>query len=1330
LYRYVTERERVEREAARERAAAEKEITKEKDKEDREAARKVAQVQREKEKELEKAARALEREAAKGERDKKRAVEAAAAQVARAKEAQASQWLNGAIPREPDAPAAGAGAGDSSLAVKGPVTPPPPPEGFGSFSATPELAGDLLEVWAFVDRFRDVLFAEPAVKKEEEEEEDDKPRRGGRRSKTPEPDARAPAEAAPPTPAALAAALALGDPACGAALVGALLAPLLASHAATAPTQLLADALALSPPPATDAQLSVPGGVWEETLRRYLFGAAAAMDLPPPPSNDGRWPAAAADASEVVCKWVCSGGPTAMPTPPDTGTVMTPSAAAAWAATMEGLPKPPPALAARADAEALAACEIELYVSGAEGTRGETERRQKGVAAAAAAASSGPANAVRQAVRVLAHSEKFRHPALGRAAMREHGNSAAGVPYFAAVAAGAGTSAAARAKFPRAVDYEAIDARAAAGVYAVANLSSTVGDTSSLGSFGAGSGGADAMVRADTAECGEMLLAAGAPDKSTPHAVPARVERAARRGKPEGRGKDGLVAVEGVGELPLFGSEAAALPKVAWDDGCAVCGGDIAAGPVLLCDSCDGEYHCACLSPPLAAVPDDDWFCPHCERAQERVDCESRELVALKGTQLDFAVAGQPAAGTGGSGGGSTRQRAEAARRLRGLAVRLLDGGGWGGLTPAERLGALRELTWQLLDCSLVRATLESGEKKTGEAREALRRHVRDWTSYRKHGISGADAAAVAAAARANAEDKAEAAEADAKAAGGGTGADDNDAAAKEKEDGNGDDDGGGDGDGGGGGGGGGGPAVVKSYGHGGARAGAGAKKGGGGGGKAAAPKNEGGGNDDDGGGGNNDGGGGVVMKSYAVRMAGIAAANAALAVVSEDEGRVRWQAKWHELERTLRAADLRLEAMGADRHGAAYWLLAPWGQVAVQPAGSGRDDVAAAAKAAITKKSRHRRWWRKPKDGEEGRRVGAGKGGGGAGGDLDTTMEEADEGEEDEEEEEGKEGEEGEDDYESDEPAGVAAAGCGFTGEPEKPAAESAWGMYSGGADVAGLAASLNQRGFREGTLWSELERRFGAPELPPAPADAPVKMETNEEAAEEEGMKKSGDDDDDDDNNASLPPLGSIVTVPPPPAAGGEWKPPLPVGAPVTSAAATIAVARSELLALDAGLPDGAEGTRALCPVRASPQRRAAWRRLVTAADAPLPLAMATCLLEVALRRDWLSPAWLPWSPPAPALRAASVANPAAAAAAVLLRVHVLRRAIVWPGSRSGGGGGSSKRGRAAAAAEEVVIPAESREARTSRRAAAMASAVGLSKFARIQLTHSLKAPGFINP
>jgi hypothetical protein len=146
----VKERERVEREAAKERERADKEETKEKEKDERDAAREVARVAREQEKELEKSAKALEREAAKDERDKRKAEETSAAAAVRAKEMRASQWLHGVTPREPDAtptPASVSGSGcNASPGTLGPDTTPPPPCTLDSFSNTPELSGDLLEV--------------------------------------------------------------------------------------------------------------------------------------------------------------------------------------------------------------------------------------------------------------------------------------------------------------------------------------------------------------------------------------------------------------------------------------------------------------------------------------------------------------------------------------------------------------------------------------------------------------------------------------------------------------------------------------------------------------------------------------------------------------------------------------------------------------------------------------------------------------------------------------------------------------------------------------------------------------------------------------------------------------------------------------------------------------------------------------------------------------------------------------------------------------------------------------------------------------------------------
>lgn len=55
------------------------------------------------------------------------------------------------------------------------------------------------------------------------------------------------------------------------------------------------------------------------------------------------------------------------------------------------------------------------------------------------------------------------------------------------------------------------------------------------------------------------------------------------------------------------------LPKAPWDEGvCKVCGLDKDDVNVLLCDTCDSEYHTYCLNPPLARIPEGNWYCPSC----------------------------------------------------------------------------------------------------------------------------------------------------------------------------------------------------------------------------------------------------------------------------------------------------------------------------------------------------------------------------------------------------------------------------------------------------------------------------------------------------------------------------------------------------------------------------------------------------------------------------------------------------------------------------------------------------------------------------------------------
>uniref|UniRef100_A0A182JSP0 PHD-type domain-containing protein n=1 Tax=Anopheles christyi TaxID=43041 RepID=A0A182JSP0_9DIPT len=57
---------------------------------------------------------------------------------------------------------------------------------------------------------------------------------------------------------------------------------------------------------------------------------------------------------------------------------------------------------------------------------------------------------------------------------------------------------------------------------------------------------------------------------------------------------------------------------------------------ILLCDSCDKGYHCACLKPVLFTIPEGDWFCPVClhrqliERLQSKLELYDALRVKLE----------------------------------------------------------------------------------------------------------------------------------------------------------------------------------------------------------------------------------------------------------------------------------------------------------------------------------------------------------------------------------------------------------------------------------------------------------------------------------------------------------------------------------------------------------------------------------------------------------------------------------------------------------------------------------------------------------------------------
>ncbi|QHO12795.1 Methyl-CpG-binding domain-containing protein [Arachis hypogaea] len=77
--------------------------------------------------------------------------------------------------------------------------------------------------------------------------------------------------------------------------------------------------------------------------------------------------------------------------------------------------------------------------------------------------------------------------------------------------------------------------------------------------------------------------------------------------------KVGCLNAEMRKEVEDFIASTSEIPKAPWDEGvCKVCGIDRDDDSVLLCDTCDAEYHTYCLNPPLARIPEGNWYCPSC----------------------------------------------------------------------------------------------------------------------------------------------------------------------------------------------------------------------------------------------------------------------------------------------------------------------------------------------------------------------------------------------------------------------------------------------------------------------------------------------------------------------------------------------------------------------------------------------------------------------------------------------------------------------------------------------------------------------------------------------
>ncbi|KAI8499559.1 PHD and RING finger domain-containing protein 1 [Branchiostoma belcheri] len=72
---------------------------------------------------------------------------------------------------------------------------------------------------------------------------------------------------------------------------------------------------------------------------------------------------------------------------------------------------------------------------------------------------------------------------------------------------------------------------------------------------------------------------------------------------------------------------------------CQVCRQPTNEDRMLLCDSCDAGYHMECLTPPLDAVPIEEWFCPQCAPAESSREEEAPQVTLLPVLPVRRAIA-------------------------------------------------------------------------------------------------------------------------------------------------------------------------------------------------------------------------------------------------------------------------------------------------------------------------------------------------------------------------------------------------------------------------------------------------------------------------------------------------------------------------------------------------------------------------------------------------------------------------------------------------------------------------------------------------------------------
>ncbi|KAJ7974555.1 Methyl-CpG-binding domain-containing protein 9 [Quillaja saponaria] len=168
-------------------------------------------------------------------------------------------------------------------------------------------------------------------------------------------------------------------------------------------------------------------------------------------------------------------------------------------------------------------------------------------------------------------------------------------------------------------------------------------------------------------------------------------------------------------DLDVFMDRTSEIPKAPWDEGvCKVCGFDKDDDSVLLCDTCDAEYHTYCLNPPLARIPEGNWYCPSCLGKHTVQDVPERPQVIGQSRSKRFL-------------GEVSSLYLDALMHLSAL----MEEKEYWEYSVGERAFLLKFLCDEVLNSSLIRQHLEQCAELSAELHQKLRAFCVEWKNLK-----------------------------------------------------------------------------------------------------------------------------------------------------------------------------------------------------------------------------------------------------------------------------------------------------------------------------------------------------------------------------------------------------------------------------------------------------------------------------------------------------------------------------------------------------------------------------------------------------------------------